>query len=110
MDQVANKCVRSAGPPFNSHGRKAVDRSGKVLMSGEGAALIPNVPFVVLNPVTIKQFNKFALKISPAMMLCLMIDVSHNIRFCRFAHTKRAITFLPRKPSSRAKVLMNPAR
>ena len=79
-------------------------------MSAEGATLIPNVAFVVLNPVTIKQFNELALEISLAMMLCLMIDVSHNILFRRLAHTKRAITFLPRKPSSGAKVLMDPAR
>jgi hypothetical protein len=38
-------------------------------MSAEGATLIPNIPFVILNPMTNKQFNELTLEISMAMML-----------------------------------------
>ena len=54
---------RSEGPALNSRGRQAVVQIKLEVRSAEGAALTPNIPFVVFDLMPLKQFDELALEI-----------------------------------------------
>jgi len=78
--------TRREAPIFNSHGRKAVamkTRSGReVRRTGiEKIGLFPDIPPVVINPVSIKQIYELTFEATPAMVFFLSPNIFHYVPF-----------------------------
>ena len=70
-------------------------REHKEFLSPGGTTLIPQIPFVVIDPMFDQQPNEFVLERGFSVMLLLTADVPSHTIDLRFAHAERSVTGLP---------------